>query len=457
MDASPAPFLFFSLSTLDRDPMRRLLIPALVALTCACSNKAPEPAASSDSQTEPEPQPEPGPTTLEFNRDPSGFNEALAALDEEITKTEALTESQTGWLVVERVAKLYMSRARLSGSYQDYAKAEAAIAASFERAPEGSGPFLTRAALNFTLHRLDPIEADLAKAEGAILVDKPTQAYIASVRGDVAFQRGEYAAALDHYETSLGLQENSSILAKIAQWRWRAGEFELAEQKYREAEAKMLDDSLEARAWLQLQIGIMDLERGRYEDAFGHYREGTEILGGWWLLEEHIAEIAVLLGLDAFALELYTDIIERTGKGEFMDAKAALLGEAGDEAGAQALIDQASGVYESQLELFPEASYGHALDHYLEFGPAARALELAELNHGLRPGVPAKIALAEARLATSDTAGAQAIIDTALATTWVSADLFWAGSQVYAALGDEAKATELREQAEALHPTIATD
>ncbi|KIG14912.1 hypothetical protein DB30_06214 [Enhygromyxa salina] len=441
----------------------RTFIPILLAaaLSLACSR------SSSEADTKPTAHDPGGPApkgskALNFNRDASSFDAALAELDKNITATAERAAKQTdSWLVLEKLAGLYMSRARLSGSYDDYAKAQAALNQAFERATEGSGPMLTRASLNFTLHRLAPpelIEADLAAVEARPIVDDPTRAFIAGMRGDVALERGEYPEARAFYDAALALTpKNASLLAKLAQWHWRVGELDEAEARYREAEAHMLASSLEGRAWVQLQLGLIDLGRGRYDDAFEHYRDGTDLLGGWWLLEEHIAEIATLKQYDEFALELYTKIIERTGKGEFLDAKAGLLQAAGDEAGASALVEQATAVYEAQLEAFPEASYGHALSHYLEFGPAARALELAEANHVLRPGVPAKISLAEARLGVGDVAGAQQIIDQALATTWKSADLFWVGALVYTQVGDEARATQLREQAVALHPTIAAD
>src|SRR5690606_16434704 len=160
-------------------------------------------------------------------------------------------------------------------------------------------------------------------------IDKPTQAHIAGMRGDVAFERGEYARARELYEAALALAVRAPLLAKLAQWHWRTGDFDEAERRYAEARELMPDDALEARAWVDLQLGLMDLERGRYDDAFGHYRDGAALLGGWWLLEEHIAEIAALQHRDAFALALYDDIIARTGKAEFLDAKAGLLERAG--------------------------------------------------------------------------------------------------------------------------------
>lgn len=393
--------------------------------------------------------------SLRFNRDAKAFEDALADLDTEATAVRARAEAQPkGWIVLEKLANLHLRRARLSGSYDDYAAAEDALKRAFERAPGAAGPVLTRASLDFTLHRLDPIEADLAIYEKRPDIDTPTRAHITGIRGDVAFQRGQYERARELFDAALALDREPPLLAKLAHWHWRVGEFDEAEQLYLEAYGLMPPDALESRAWVHLQLGLMDLERGRYDDAFAHYRDGTQILGGWWLLEEHIAEIAALKGMDAFALELYDDIIERTGKGEFIDAKAGLLARAGDQAGAQAAIERATKIFEAELLRFPEASYGHALDHYLEFGPPERALELATANYQLRPGVPAMIALAEARLGVDDVAGAREIIDQALATTWVSAELSWVGSQIYTRLGEAERAATLRAEAEALHPGI---
>lgn len=440
--------------------MRRhgLIILSMCILGCSrpsSADEAGERQADEASKTETD---KPDRVELNFNRDARNFAAELANIDTEAAAVRARAEAQPkGWMVLEKLAGLHLRRARLSGSYDDYAAAQDALKQAFERAPEGTGPVLTRASLDFTLHRLDPIEADLATYEKIPAFDVATQAHIAGIRGDVAFERGQYEPARELFDAALALDRKPPLLSKLAHWHWRAGEFDEAERLYLEAYGMMPPKALESRAWVHLQLGLMDLDRGRYDDAFAHYRDGTQILGGWWLLEEHIAEIAALKGMDAFALELYDDIIERTGKGEFLDAKAGLLARAGDQAGAQAAIERAAKVFEAELLRFPEASYGHALDHYLEFGPPERALELATANHQLRPGVPAMISLAEARLGVNDVAGAREIIDQALATTWVSAELSWVASQIYARLGEAERAAALRAEAEVLHPGISAE
>lgn len=433
------------------------LIVCASALQLACSC-APEPSTELEPAPEQEPEPEPTPEGLDFPRDSAALKQLLADIDEEIAKAELRAEDKpNSWLVLDKIAGLYLRRARLSGDYQDYAKAEDALERGFERAAEGSGPLLTRAALNFTLHRLDRVEPDLEIVANRAVVDDPTRAAIEGLRGDLAFQGGDDEAAKAHYDAALELDDTPSNLARLARWRWRHGDFDGAEELYLAALGEMLPDALEPRAWTHLQLGIMDLERGRYEQAFEHYREGAEILGGWWLIEEHIAEIAALLGLEDFAIGLYTQIIAATGKGEFYDAKAALLAEAGQDEAAAALVDRAEADFQAKLQQFPEASYGHALGHYLDYGPAAQALQLAELNHELRPNPSAKIELAQARLAVGDLPGAEAIVDEALASPWVWADIYWVGALVHERVGEAEEAAELREQALALHPSIAED
>jgi tetratricopeptide (TPR) repeat protein len=398
------------------------------------------------------------PPPLEFASSRAPFVNALADLDEEIVATRQLADAQPkGWLVLERVAGLYLRRAKLSGDYGDYGKAEEVLNEAFARAPEGTGPVLTRAALNLSMHRIDRVEADLDRMAAAIIVDDPTKAVIAGMRGDLAMQRGDYEQAAKHLAEALALDRNVNTLSRQGLLLWQTGDYEAAETHYRDALASIVGDAPDAKAWIHLQLGLMDLDRGRYEDAFAHYRDGAEELSGWWLLDEHIAEICMLTGRTSQATKMYEDIVERTGKGEFMDALAEIAKAGGDEAGAKQWIDRSRERFEAELKTWPEASYGHALGHFLAFGPPERALELAQKNHALRPNVEAKRDLAEARLASGDVAGAKQVIDEALATPVKRADVLWIASEVYTAQGDAARAAELRTAAEAINPKIASE
>ncbi len=426
------------------------ILSLLVGSSAACRSADPVPAKAQAAASEPAP--------LEFAASSVPFIQAIAELDQKITATRERADAQPkGWLVVEQIAGLYLARARLSGNYDDYTKAEQALVESFARAPAGAGPVLTRAALNSSMHRVDRVAADLDQMAASIMIDKPTQAVIVGMRGDVAMQRGEYELAGQQIAKALELDRNPTTLSRRALWLWQTGDYAAAESHYRDALTSIPAKYPDAIAWIHLQLGLLDLDRGRYDDAFGHYRDGAEQLSGWWLLDEHIAEICVLTGRTSQAIEIYEAIVARTNKGEFMDALAELALARGDEAAAKSWIERSREKFEAELIQFPEASYGHALGHFLTFGPPDRALELAEANHRLRPNLEAKRDLAEARLGAGDVAGAVLVIEEALAMKAKRADVFWVAAEVIAKSGDEPRAAELRAAAEAINPTIATE
>jgi len=420
----------------------------LVGCQPAPSQPAPAAQESAPASTAPEP--------VEPTRPASGreFSAELAALDGTIAAVLRRAEAQPqGWLVLERAADLYLTRARLSGDYSDYERAEAALARAFAIAGEGAGPVLTQARLEFTLHRLGRAAARLAETDAWKIRPPADQRRIAALRADLAFQQGRYADALAGFEAALAAERSLTNLARLAQYRWKTGDFADAEALYREALGQLRGEGGEEAAWLNLMLGLMDLDRGRYADALVHYRDAEAALSGYWLIDEHIAEVLALQGKTADALALYQDIIARTDNPEFMDAVAAIHLEAGRADEARAMIARARARYEAQLERYPEAAYGHALEHFLEFGDdPARVVELAEANHRTRPNAEAKISLARAYLKAGRTDAARAVIEDALATPWNTADLHATAAEVFTAAGDPARAASERERALALNP-----
>jgi tetratricopeptide (TPR) repeat protein len=420
----------------------------LVGCQPAPSQPAPAAQESAPASTAPEP--------VEPTRPASGreFSAELAALDGTIAAVLRRAEAQPqGWLVLERAADLYLTRARLSGDYSDYERAEAALARAFAIAGEGAGPVLTQARLEFTLHRLGRAAARLAETDAWKIRTPADQRRIAALRADLAFQQGRYADALAGFEAALAAERSLTNLARLAQYRWKTGDFADAEALYREALGQLRGEGGEEAAWLNLMLGLMDLDRGRYADALVHYRDAEAALSGYWLIDEHIAEVLALQGKTADALALYQDIIARTDNPEFMDAVAAIHLEAGRADEARAMIARARARYEAQLERYPEAAYGHALEHFLEFGDdPARVVELAEANHRTRPNAEAKISLARAYLKAGRTDAARAVIEDALATPWNTADLHATAAEVFTAAGDPARAASERERALALNP-----
>jgi tetratricopeptide (TPR) repeat protein len=308
----------------------------------------------------------------------------------------------------KRLAEALLQRSRLTGDYSDYARAQIAIEAAFAKSPPDTGPFLARASLNYSLHRLDRVEADLHRAESAILVASNTQASIVQMRANLLLQSGQAVAAEALYREALQIQNSPQGLSALAICLSRQERWAQAEVVMDEATAAYYGKSVRPLAWAALHKGLFDLTQGQLDQALVHYEYALAVMPGWWLVQEHVAEIAVLQGRDLEALKTYQDIVRRTGHPEFMDAIAGILARQGDAVQARVWRLRAREVYEGQLVRFPEAAAGHALQHFLDAGDSPeRAVALAEANVAIRPNAEALTLLARAYEAAGRTGEAK--------------------------------------------------
>ncbi len=428
-----------------------------LGIACGASQEV-EPAAAKAEPVVVEANPKAESEAIALPSSPSTYADELAALDQRIAAIRQRARTTVpSWLTLQTLAGALSERAHLSGDYDDYGAAEATLAEAFELAAEGSGPLMTRARLHFTLHRIDPALADLESAAKRINLKDYEQAALDGLRADIAFQRGDYAEALATFEKQATAKPSLGTLSRLAKYRWKTGDFDGADALFVEALAAYKGTSAQPRAWLRLMRGLLDLDRGRHRQAYAHYQNAAAEFSGYWLVDEHIAEIRGILGETAAAKTLYVDLIERTDNPEFMDALADILEEGGDKEGAKTLRLRAKSAYESLLQRYPEAAAGHAIAHYLD-DPSdeakAQALELAKANHRLRPNGAAQILLARALLGVGEIERAKATVATALAGPWRSAGLHEVASAVFAAAGDSTRADAELAKARAIDPTI---
>ena len=446
-----------------------LLLLALGTLGCPAKESAPEPEKVDAADRPPGKDTKKSATKAEDTKvkDPPPkvrdgsmgitYADELATLQRRLEQQVKRTEKVKGYLAWEQAAGTALQIARLTGDYADYKKAEETIAKTFEPSP-GHGSFSLRAKFNYQVHRLDAMNDDLAEAtkRAAVTGGGKKAGPMVVLKGNQAMQQGKYDEALALWDEADRAAADSAKMSR-ALWAFHTGDFAKAEEIYASMAKNYHAREGEGAAWLDLIQAIMDLERGRYDDALAHLDDADKDLSGYWLVDEHRAEITALKGDTKTAETMYREIIERTNNPEFMDALASILAETGREDESKQWIDKATKRYEEQLELYPEAAYGHALGHFLDFGPPERALEMAKKNFELRPNVEAQILLAQAQLANEKVAEAKKTIDAALASPWKSADLFHTASEVYAAAGDEGKAQGLLTKAKAINPHVADE
>ncbi|MFK8002832.1 MAG: tetratricopeptide repeat protein [Polyangiales bacterium] len=351
-------------------------------------------------------------------------------------------EEHGNYIDMARVAGHERTLARLTGQFEHYGAADDAIRQAFEAAGEdAAGPIETAAQLDFTLHRFPQVDAHIARhAEG---VPMPARVdFQESMRANLAFARGDYSAATTAFEARLEETRSSANLILVAALRAQTGHPDEADRLFVEAMENVHTDRAFQRATLELQRGLLDLEHERYAQAKEHYERANQHFEGWYLIEEHLAEILCLLDRCDEAEEIYIDVISRTQSPELMASYGGILEGMGREEEAEEWRARADARYAVLLERFPEALGGHGLEYFLERGPAERALELAQANAELRQDGEALTLLAQALLQSELAEEALAPIGTLLEGPYRTPGFYEVAAEVFEANGRPEDAAE---------------
>jgi tetratricopeptide (TPR) repeat protein len=302
-------------------------------------------------------------------------------------------------------------RAALTGDFNDFRAAERAIEQAFAAQGPTADLLLLRANFNFKLHRLDAAESDLRVLDAEI-------PGVAALRADLAFQRGRYDDARRGYTREVALAGKWDDYARLAWLQSRTGDVAGADRSYAQAEEQISVKEMRSYAWVELQRGLLSFERGRYEEALAHYRKAERAYSGYWLIEEHVAEVLDKLGKRSEAIALYEKIVAATHNPEYVNALARITGR-GD------LYAEADRLNAVRFALYPEAAIGHVIRDALA-RPTARPdlVQLAARNVALRPNAESKLLLARALLKVNDRAAAAKLVDEIVKTTpWRTAEL----------------------------------
>jgi hypothetical protein len=401
---------------------RLFLAAAFTLLASACDSRTPARGAEAAQVAKPR----------------AGYAQELAALDAAIASGTALSAQRTDdALLPLEITGLYQERARLTGRYDDFARARAVLDAQARGRPAPTF-CLAQARLHYTLHRLAQATQALDACPASV-----ERTEIAGLRADIAMYSGRYREAEAAYRALLNQSPLPQNYVRLALLKAKTGApaeahalLEAAEKRYHGVSATM-------KAWLKLQRGLVALDRGRLDEALALYRLAGDALPGWWLVDEHVAEVTLLRGDAAAARTLYADIVERTQSPEFMDALAALEHAAGREAEAKRWTERARPLYEQRMAEFPEAAAGHALDHFLaDTANPGRALALAEANFKVRPYGEAAIGLAKASIIAGKAARAATLLEAQLASGWDTAETHWVLAKALDAAGRRAPAAQ---------------
>ncbi|MEP6834866.1 MAG: hypothetical protein ABJB74_15840 [Gemmatimonas sp.] len=210
---------------------------------------------------------------------PSGFSE-LALRDEQIRVwNQALAADPVSAVAMGQLAALHMQRARESGSYDDYLKAEAYARKSLGTRMNRNGKTaVTLVSVLLAQHRFleaRNIARELVDREGDIPQYR-------SLLGEVSIEVGDYATAGVMFDSLWAERTHLSNAPRLARWLELNNHILEARRILVDARNEALarrDVTKETQAWFQLRVGDFEMRAGRPRAAEEAFRAGLKIEG----------------------------------------------------------------------------------------------------------------------------------------------------------------------------------
>ena len=395
------------------------------------------------------------PAQLRGGRGAATFAAALAAVQQDVaTARGSLVLAPGEWLREEELSRALMARFRLAGDYADLAEAQRLLDGALARTLDPAGPALTKAALAVLVHRLDEADAALARVDRWGFVDSLDRAEVLTLRGDIALQRGQPAAALTAWAEARTIAPAAWITLREALLGAQRGQHE-AGVRALETLIAAPGQQTATLAALALQRANLAYATGDWDGAAAWVAAANRVYPGYWLAEAYAAQGEALAGRPAVAIRRLSAIATRTGRPEAMDALAHLLRLEGQGAASRAWAAKAAAGWADRAALLPEAASQHFAEHELAVGSVGRALALAEADVAARPAPQGIALLARALILSGRPREALRWLDQSRAAGFTSAGALMLRADALAALGNSAASEAARAAALAINPKAA--
>lgn len=202
----------------------------------------------------------------------TGDPEAATALQ----AIERMPDSPLGY---NQLAILYIQRARRSGDFALFGKAEAVVNRALEIAPRDASSRKLSALLLLTFHRF----AEALERGKELNQEFPNDALVYGILTDANFELGNYDDAVAAAQKMVDLKPNSASYARAAHIRSlygdQAGTIELYTSAARSTDPK----DAEGQSWCLVQLGDEYFKYGKFTEAEKIYDEALSILPDFYL------------------------------------------------------------------------------------------------------------------------------------------------------------------------------
>jgi tetratricopeptide (TPR) repeat protein len=377
----------------------------------------------------------------------TGYAADMRRINEEIAVLSGADDPER---VTRRQYRLYQ-KASIAG---DLAGLTAVIHAIDDAITTLANPgdfYLLKANAAFKLHKLADVASALRAVPSVYHSDEGRL-----IRADLDFQHGHYQAAENGYLEVLQHERSWGALARLAYFRGKMGDTAGADSLYAEAEDQLTAKEMRAYAWLEVQRGFLDFIQDHHREARLHYRRADTAYPGYWLVDEHIAELLGSEGNYEEAAGILERVVSTIDRPDLDQAIGELYELAGHSGPALFWKERALSAYLQSAERGEVHYYHHLVDYYTDVTEdGAEAVKWASQDLKLRENFATQAALAWSLYRAGQFSNAVCWIDRALASRVVDARLDFRAGEIYRAAGNEVEARNLRERALSRNPAVA--
>ena len=176
-----------------------------------------------------------------------------------------------------RLAGLYIQRARETGSYADYERAEALARESLGlREAHNASTYAVLTAALLARHQFAEALREATRLHAADTADVGHTALL----GEVELEVGDYVSAAGHFSSVARHADKPSIAARLARWYEVTGRLEKARAVLRQSAARLsgADIPREQLAWFHYRLGELHLRSGQLAAADSSFNHALAIL-----------------------------------------------------------------------------------------------------------------------------------------------------------------------------------
>jgi tetratricopeptide (TPR) repeat protein len=334
---------------------------------------------------------------------PSGMAQVALRQQDIAFFERRVTEDPYGGSDRARLAYLYLQRARETGDYEDFRRAEAVARASVEaRGRRNAGGRLALASSLLAQHRF----AEARAAAEELVQAEPESPSARALLAEIQMELGDYDGARGSFGWLGRFEDDLSVAPRLARWEEVQGRTLQARNRLYAARTKASgrgDLPREQVAWFHLRVGDLELRNGRLRQAERAFREGLAVEPGDHRLYAGLARVEAARGRWRRVLAYGA----RAG-GRADLATLALMGDAhaalGDARKAEELFAAVEAGYAENPEPYARQWTQFRLDHRRAI---PETLALLEDEARGRPDVLGADMLAWARYLSGDLRGAR--------------------------------------------------